>query len=391
MGLVPPRLLLLLALACCACGKDEESVDDGPPPDPSAPDAFGPYAIGVTTLESQPDATGRVLPVEVWYPARTAGKDGDPYELFIGTLKLAEIDSPNGAVRNAALDARGAPYPTILFSHGNGGVRAQSFYLTEYLASHGFVVVAPDHVGNTMAEIVNSSKAIPPAEVARLRPGDLSLALDTALGASKTQPAIDPDRIGAAGHSFGGYTVFRIAGASMDIDAVSASCVGSSSLFCDGWDQITQPFPPSALDPRVKAIVAQAPGGAQVIQTPGHPGFAEVAVPAMVQGGTTDQTTPYATEQEAPFAELPSPAYLVGIDKAGHFTFSNMCDLVETIGLTVAEFDDGCGPANIPAADAHALANRYATAFFQVYVQGIDEFAAILDTPASASVTVESH
>ncbi len=70
-----------------------------------------------------------------------SGQRGDPYELYLGTLKLAEIDSPNAAVRDAALDRRGAPYPTILFFHGNGGVRAQSYFLTEHLASHGFVVV----------------------------------------------------------------------------------------------------------------------------------------------------------------------------------------------------------------------------------------------------------
>lgn len=389
------RVLGLLAMSCLAiggCGSDDTAEEEAPPA-PSSPAELGPYAIGVTTLESEPDATGRVLPVEVWYPARTSGKKGDPYELFIGTLKLAEIDSPNGAARDAARDTRGGPYPAILFSHGNGGVRAQSFYLTEYLASHGFVVVAPDHVGNTMAEIVNSALAIPPAEVARLRPGDLSLALDTAL-ASSFASMIDESRIGAAGHSFGGYTVMRIGGASMDVAAVTAECAASGDLLCDGWSELTAPFPESDRDPRVKAVVAQAPGGSSVLDTPGHVGFADVAVPTMVQGGTTDQTTPYAIEQVAPYGELPGPAYLVGIEKAGHFTFSNMCDLIALIGLTEPQFDDGCGAANIAPAEAQALANRYTTAFFQVYVADEHEFESVLDvsgTQPTGVATFEKH
>jgi predicted dienelactone hydrolase len=33
-------------------------------------------------------------------------------------------------------------------------VRFQSYFLCEHLASHGFVVVAPDHIGNTTIDLV---------------------------------------------------------------------------------------------------------------------------------------------------------------------------------------------------------------------------------------------
>ena len=52
----------------------------------------------------------------------------------------------------AYLDAEpalGGPWPIILFSHGNQGIKEQSFFLTEHLASHGYLVVAPDHQYNT--------------------------------------------------------------------------------------------------------------------------------------------------------------------------------------------------------------------------------------------------
>jgi hypothetical protein len=41
-----------------------------------------------------------------------------------------------------------APWPLVLFSHGSGAFRASYVYWTEFLASHGFVVAACDHLGS---------------------------------------------------------------------------------------------------------------------------------------------------------------------------------------------------------------------------------------------------
>lgn len=40
-------------------------------------------------------------------------------------------------------------WPFILFSHGAGAYRPSYSYWTEFLASHGFVVAAPDHPGSS--------------------------------------------------------------------------------------------------------------------------------------------------------------------------------------------------------------------------------------------------
>ena len=37
-------------------------------------------------------------------------------------------------------------------------------------------------------------------------------------------PKIDPDRIGAAGFSFGGYTMMELAGATTDFNRIQAWC-----------------------------------------------------------------------------------------------------------------------------------------------------------------------
>jgi predicted dienelactone hydrolase len=366
------RLVLLLAL-CVGCGSEEDASGDGEPA-PADPGEVGPYRIGVTTLETTSE--GRTLPIEVWYPASIA--DGAPeeiYQVMLGALKLTEIPSGLGAVRDAKLDTRGAPYPVVLFSHGNGGMRIQSIYLTEQLASHGFVVAAPDHVGNTITEQVNQG-GLAPAEAARVRPLDISRTLDAVLETSgELAGAADPARVGVAGHSFGGYTAFRLAGATIDVEAVKVHCQTQSDLFCTGWETITEPFPASARDERILAALPQTPGGAAVMEAGDNDGFSAITIPTFIQGGTTDEITPFEAESRAPYQRLGGPASLLGIENAGHFTYSNVCQILELTGLTLEQLQDGCEPADIPWRDAHALVNRFATAFFQVHVAGHGELA----------------
>ena len=369
--------LALIGLLLPGCGEDEPTAPAGP--GVSAPSAPGPFAVGVTTLEAVNGT--RTLPLEVWYPAKPGG-DVAEYVLKVGVLDLAKLASPLGAVRDAKPDLRRGPHPVVVFSHGNGGTRIQSVYLTEWLATHGFVVAAPDHVGNTFAEMINKDKAIPPAEAAVVRPVDVSKSLDALLAASDAPDGLlagvaDATRVAVAGHSFGAFTALRVAGASTDSAAVLANCQAGGGLICDGWENVSMPA--SARDPRFVVALAQAPGGAQAMYAGGRNGFSDVAIPTMIQGGTSDELTPYADEHVKPYESLPAPAWLLGVDKGGHFTFSDMCRLIELVGLSVEEFKDGCGPDNLPWQEAHGLIQRISTAFLQVELAGESDFAAELD------------
>src|SRR5262249_57136346 len=98
--------------------------------------------------------------------------------------------------------------------HGNDGIRFQSFFFTAHLASHGYVVVSPDHRGNTF---VDALVGIVDPNVAVNRPLDMSFLIDQFLAFDGESGnffanAIHPSRIGASGHSFGGYTVLALAG-----------------------------------------------------------------------------------------------------------------------------------------------------------------------------------
>jgi len=181
------------------------------------PFARGPHPAGVRTL-SLVDAAreGRSLPAEVWYPATEAdtGRDldaatRDAYELIPGFPAF-----PQDAVRDAA--PRAGRHPVILFSHGYGGHRRQSTFLSTHLASHGYVVAAVDHTGNTMFDVVRqmilaqSGQELPSIDeqartFAAARPPDMSFLLDTLLGADFAD-LVDAERVGMTGHSFGGWT-----------------------------------------------------------------------------------------------------------------------------------------------------------------------------------------
>jgi predicted dienelactone hydrolase len=187
---------------------------------PYDPFSRGRFPVGVRTFEwSDAARGGRLLPTEVWYPAREEfrGQDTDParrdaYELVPGF--------PPGwqeAVRDAA--PRDGSYPLVLFSHGFGGHRRQSTFLCTHLASHGYLVAAMDHTGNTIVEMVQmmmaSQAGAPPPDAAAMllemlaaRPADVVFAIDRLLEEAPHQIGVrvDAERIGMSGHSFGGWT-----------------------------------------------------------------------------------------------------------------------------------------------------------------------------------------
>jgi predicted dienelactone hydrolase len=120
------------------------------------------------------------------------------------------------AVRDAA--SRPGTFPLVIFSHGFGAHRRQSTFLCTHLASHGYVVAAMDHTGNTVFEtmqmIMTKQMGGPPPEIDEFlpdmivaRPADASFVIDRLVaGAAEGVAAVDAARIGMAGHSFGGWT-----------------------------------------------------------------------------------------------------------------------------------------------------------------------------------------
>jgi predicted dienelactone hydrolase len=187
---------------------------------PYDPCQRGPLPVGVKEFVME-DASrgGRKLEVSVWYPATDSfrGKDLDPETqakkpLAVGNFKGKATQA---AVLEAEPRDESAPYPLLVFSHGNAGFRFQSTFFTTHLASHGYMVAAPDHTGNTFFEFFRLRKAEDVInnimESARNRPADISFIMDQLLDAGAEaggifSSLIDKERIGLSGHSFGGWT-----------------------------------------------------------------------------------------------------------------------------------------------------------------------------------------
>lgn len=209
--------------------------------------ARGPYVVGVRDYVIE-DAD-RPLDVSVWYPA--SNPDDLPEEVVYDAV-LFEVTGQ--AIRDAAPDTSGGPYPLVVFSHGAGGFRQQSVYLTEHLASHGFVVIASEHPRSNLYAYLGDSIDIDAAVAAindlhtdlgtlmssvdqlggpvdlvsglaedfGYRPLDVLRQIDFA--ETLTAPdgdlagMIDTDTIAVSGHSFGGYTAMAAGGARLDFD-----------------------------------------------------------------------------------------------------------------------------------------------------------------------------
>ena len=211
-------------------------------------------------------------PLEV--PAATSGAPAIPVVLYYPT-QAAEREVPMGPF-TAHVAMGGAPEATvaglILLSHGTGGSEIGHGRLAEGLARSGYLIAALRHPGDNWQD--RSLLASTPARYFGERPRQASRVVDAVLADPQWKDRIARDatgpRIGAVGHSAGGYTVLALAGGRPDLRRVVAHCTGpeaaADALFCRTGPRDTRPAaapPPEAdvADPRVRAVAALAPVG----------------------------------------------------------------------------------------------------------------------------------
>lgn len=114
--------------------------------------------------------------------------------------------------------------PVIIWSHGFGGSRDGAGFLSRYLASHGYVVVHPTHIGTDSSlwegkpghpwDILRETKISRHTTLNRFY--DLPFLLDSLTGWAQENPDpgayMDFSRIGMSGHSFGALSTQVAAG-----------------------------------------------------------------------------------------------------------------------------------------------------------------------------------
>ncbi|MEQ8674413.1 MAG: alpha/beta fold hydrolase [Aggregatilineales bacterium] len=364
---------------------------------PDAPDYAlrGDYVVGTQNLTIEDP--NRPLEVTIWYPA--INTDDLPEETVYQPGTLLQLDGR--AISDAQPDTSSAPYPLVIFSHGSSGFRFQSRYLTEHLASHGFIVMAADHTTNTITDLLGdpefSDNLAPnfihrPQDILRI----ISLADDlTAEGTF--EGIIDVERIGVLGHSFGGYTALAASGIPINLTELGNWCdaptidnvedIDGICFLLNFEDSITDAagltetpdgaFPIYA-DPRIRATIAYAPWNYPILD---HTALETHSTPTMIFGGTADDTTPPLRDAFEIYASLDSaPKTLITLENAGHYVYVDECwQTAITFG-----FYASCSDAVWDMARVHDLINHFTTAFLLTELYEHDTARAALD-PANVS------
>lgn len=230
--------------------------------------------------------------------------------------------------RNAAISP--GKFPVILFSHGTGGGRLTLEWFCAGLASHGFIVVAVDHFGNTFDNPI-------PIEFVKYweRPQDISVVLNELLTTSDISSSMDEKKVGAAGFSLGGYTAIALAGAKMDCQALEhylktdigkkeaeiPEMPGLMSLLEKPEVRESCAKSPPLQDKRIKCVFVMSPAIGQVF--PAEKNFKDVVVPVYIVAAGKDKIAPLKTNAEHYAVMIKNAHYAVVGTEAGHYVFLN--------------------------------------------------------------------
>jgi predicted dienelactone hydrolase len=288
--------------------------------------ALGKFAVGVRSITlvdrdqldlsaidpqtGRPARHDRTLEVELWYPARAvAGATPVTYEDELESeppAPPARFSIQGLAVRDAPSD--GGRFPLVIVAHGYGNVPVAMSWLTENLASKGYVVAAIRH----------EDKYLNPAgfpQAALRRPLDIAFVaheLQESLGESGE---VDPTRTALIGYSMGGYGVLAAAGATLD---------PAGSLVARVPGGLLQPFArggalsASLIAPAIKAVVAFAPAGGGLGAFDAE-GVAGIRSPLLLIAGDHDLTVDYASGARTFFDQaVHSNRYLLTFLGGGH-------------------------------------------------------------------------
>lgn len=325
------RLILLTAMLCCIA---DSSFSSAP--------AETKYNVGYMVIDFQYTQNGlqKKLTVAVWYPTSEIPKNFQYGGPTWGNVAL-----------NGKPLANAGTFPFLAFSHGFGGTGLGSQFFTEALASHGWIVVCPDHNDSHSIGRIKGGRVEKPdvkgtvdaaKEIGSSAPGDrgkylfrpeeLQTVIEIMLTATPFTRLIDTNCIAVGGHSFGGFTSLALCGTM-----------------------------PEYYDHRIKAALLFSTGAASYLFTEGE--LASVKIPTMLYLGSRERNKKRGDKtmkelSETIYRNMPVPKYFLEVRGATHFSFN-------------IRLSDGAGARALSGTEKQfEVINRYSIAFLEKYVAG---------------------
>ena len=297
-------------------------------PIPSDPSERGPWPVGLRTVV----ITERNMTVDVLYPAVVGSEAGVPNVVYSirdehlpprQAAKIPDEDDPPQPVRSQVaglpqtvrrltthnpliflsfllrvftpqldayrdlpLDTEHGPYPVHIHVHGTAAFRSASAHQLTHMASRGFVVLAADHPGITLYDMMRLGNG---QEIDQ--EGDLRRTI------AELEQLTDPQLQFLAGH-------FNIS-----MLAVSGHSAGGGAV--------------AGMGDKAAVIMAWASGGVDAV--------GPMLRSTLVLGGEEDGIVAYRRQQSG-YEDSPAPKRLVGIARAGHLWCTDLCWIGEEDG-----------------------------------------------------------
>ncbi len=346
---------------------------------PDNPGERGPWVVGARTVEIGG------LNAEVWYPVKYGleyGREKHVYDLreYLPQDQGSAVEEsdtilqPCDCYRGLPIDDDHGPYPVIIFAHGMSGFKGQSLEFMVHWASRGFIVLSADAPGlglrnflkafsgnltqvltflsliQSITQIANPS-IFCNEDADQGRTSDLGLMLDKIKNPTDDlaflEGHVDLERIGASGHSAGGFAVSPLGGRKGVKVVIPMAAMG----VCNG----------ASLES------------------------------AVIIGAMQDSILPFGRQQNG-YENSPAPKRLIGLAKAGHMAMTSFCPIGAEEGgiLKAAEnagvkfnpafvamvgplATDGCEPDSLPAERGWEIINYATSAAFEEVLMCIPE------------------
>ena len=222
----------------------------------------------------------------------------------VGVIPIGAVrDDQRGTTVEVSVEypTTAALHPVIIFSHGRGVTNRDYIGLSAFWASHGYVVIKPNHRDT-------AQEGAAAVDERRNRVRDITAIIDALPRIHETFPElegrVDVNRVGVGGHSYGAYAALLVGGAEAFVEGGASRRAGDS---------------------RVKATVAMSPAGTNETLGLRRESFTGLTGPVLYVTGSYDlgaQGQPAEWRRE-PFDFGPAgDKWFVSIIGARHSTFT---------------------------------------------------------------------